>query len=71
MQDVLKNGIILPRKGGFVCCPYCSTKLLKPAPATEAERLPVWCRGCKREILIDIHRGQSYLSRSPGRSPED
>ena len=64
-------GKILPKRGGFVCCPYCGGKLQKISPATEAERLPAWCRKCKREILIDIHRGQSFESRSPGQSAKD
>ena len=62
---------MIPKKGGFFRCPFCGAKLLRSAQATEAEHLPVWCRNCKREILIDIHRGQSYLSRSPGQSTED
>ena len=38
---------------------------------TDAERLPVYCRKCKREMLIDIHRGQSFESRSPDQSDQD
>jgi predicted amidophosphoribosyltransferase len=57
--------MILPIKGAFACCPYCGGKLTRIAPDTEAERLPVWCRKCRRELLIDIQRGQSFLSRSP------
>lgn len=56
---------MIPMRGGFVCCPQCNSKLIRIAPTTEGERLPVWCRKCKREILIDIHRGQSFKSRSP------
>jgi len=56
---------ILPRKGEYACCPYCGGKLLRVTPETEAQRLPCWCRKCKREILIDILRGQSFKSQSP------
>ena len=56
---------ILPKRGGYFCCPYCTGKLIKDTPGTEARALPTWCRKCKREILIDIHRGQSYISQSP------
>ena len=62
---------MLPKKGGFICCPHCGAKLIKPAPDTVAARLPVWCRDCRREILIDILRGRSFESRSPGKSRED
>lgn len=59
---------MLPKRSEFACCPYCGGKLIRIAPATEAERLPVWCRKCRRELLIDIVRGQSYLSQSPEQS---
>ena len=62
------SGTILVKKGGFLQCPYCGNrKLLRVAPTTEARALPVYCRKCSHEILIDIHRGQ--CSRSP--SPDD
>ena len=56
---------LLPSRGGFARCPYCGGKLLTISPDTEAERLPVWCRKCRRELRIDILRGQSFLSQSP------
>lgn len=56
---------MLPKRGGFICCPHDGGKLIKIDASTEAERLPVFCRKCKRELIIDIHRGQSYLSQSP------
>ena len=51
-------------------CPFCGGKLVRIAPGTEAERLPVWCRKCRRELLIDIARGQSFLSQSPVQSQD-
>lgn len=71
MRTQEKCDTMIPIKGGFACCPYCNSKLIRITPTTEGERLPVWCRKCKREILIDIHRGQSFKSRSPGQSTED
>lgn len=60
------RGRMVPSEGGFLHCPYCGNpKLLRIAPGTEAMRLPVWCRKCRRELVIDIRRGQSYLSQSP------
>lgn len=61
-----KRGKLIPNRGGYIGCPYCSNKkLLRVQDSTEAAGLPVYCRKCQREILIDIHRGQSYLSQSP------
>lgn len=71
MQAERKCVTMSAEPGGFFCCPYCDSKLIRTTPTTEAERLPVWCRKCKREILIDIHRGQSARSRSPGQSDND
>ena len=65
MQSQTKRGKLLPTKGGFVCCPYCGGKLQKISQRTEATGLPAWCRKCKREILIDIVRGQSFESPRP------
>jgi predicted RNA-binding Zn-ribbon protein involved in translation (DUF1610 family) len=58
------------KDGSFFRCPGCGRKLLRIAPDTKADRLPVYCRSCRREILIDIHRGQSFESRSPGQSDD-
>ena len=65
MQSQTNRGKLLPTKGGFVCCPYCSGKLQKISQRTTATGLPAYCRKCKREILIDIVRGQSFQSQSP------
>ncbi|MCR5135629.1 MAG: cysteine-rich KTR domain-containing protein [Oscillospiraceae bacterium] len=66
MTTVTRSGIIKPKADGFLPCPYCGRqKLLRIDQDTEATALPVYCRGCRREVKIDIHRGQSRLSRSP------
>lgn len=45
---------------GFVGCPECGYRqLLKIRPDTEARCLQVFCRRCKREILLDIDKGES------------
>lgn len=52
---------------GWVTCPVCkrNRRLLRVDPETVARRLPVYCRDCKREIILDIDRGQSVERRSP------
>lgn len=41
-------------RDGWIECPYCHHKLLRVKPETQAKSLPVYCRVCKREIIIDI-----------------
>ena len=52
---------------GWIACPLCrrNKRLLRIDPETEAKGLPVYCRDCKREIILDIARGQSVERRSP------
>lgn len=66
MLEQDSRGILLPERGGFVGCPYCSNrKLLRREPTTEVSDLPVLCRTCKRELLITIRRGQRPRAQSP------
>ena len=38
-----------------VVCPICHKQtLLFLLPGTEAKSLPVWCKRCNREIVLDI-----------------
>ena len=56
--------IILETKGGYMVCPYCrASRLQRIRPETRAESLQVYCRKCKRELIVDIAEGQCYLSR--------
>lgn len=71
MQTRRECDRMIPMKGGYACCPECNAKLLRISPETEGKRLPVWCRKCKREIMIDIYRGQSFKSPSPEQSDVD
>lgn len=50
---------------GWVSCPICkrNKKLLRVTPQTKAQHLPVYCRDCKSEIILDIE-GQSVERRS-------
>lgn len=57
-------GIILATKGGYLVCPYCrASRLQRIRPETRAESLQIYCRKCKRELIVDIAEGQCYLSR--------
>ena len=54
-------------KDGWVTCPVCkrNRRLLRIEQETVAKALPVFCRDCKSEIILDIDRGQSVERRSP------
>lgn len=39
----------------WLACPYCRKKhMMRVFPDTAATRLCVYCRACKREIIMDI-----------------
>lgn len=36
-------------------CPVCNRQtLLFLRPATEAKELPLWCKTCKKEVVVNI-----------------
>ena len=52
-------------KDVWLICPVCGNKrLFRLEAETEARALPVYCRDCKTEILLDITRGRSVERRS-------
>ena len=67
MKNVQHNGTMVTVKDGWITCPNCrrNKRLLRITDTTEAKRLPVFCRDCKTEIILDIARGQSVERRSP------
>lgn len=66
MQDKASCGK-LTVKDGWVTCPVCkrNRRLIRVEPETVATALPVFCRDCKSEIILNIDRGQSVERRSP------
>lgn len=58
---------MLVAKNGWITCPECGRnhRLLRIEDSTEARGLPVYCRTCRREIILDIERGQSVKRQSP------
>ena len=47
-------------KNGWVSCPYCArnTRLMRVLPETAGRSIQVFCRTCKREIVLDIDKGE-------------
>lgn len=66
MQTKTKHDTLVV-KDGWVTCPVCkrNRRLLRIADDTEATGLPVFCKDCKTEHILDIARGQSVERRSP------
>jgi len=62
-----EHGTLVPVKDGWISCPNCrmNKRLLRISADTEAHGLPVFCRACKTEIILDIERGRSVKRRSP------
>lgn len=52
---------------GWVTCPVCKRnhRLIRISPNTEATELPVYCRTCRSEVILNIERGQSVKRQSP------
>ena len=64
MQNAGKSCTLIVRNG-WIVCPICGNKRLFRLDAeTEARNLPVYCRDCKHEIILDITRGRSVERRS-------
>ena len=57
---------MLTVKDGFLVCPHCrrNRKLMKIRPEAEATGVVAFCRTCKTESVVDIHKGQCFESRS-------
>lgn len=56
-------GTMLAVKDGYLRCPYCgASRLQRIRPETQASQLQVYCRKCKRELIVDIAQGQCFQS---------
>lgn len=55
---------ILSKRDGYLVCPCCkqNTRVLRVREDTAAQNLQLYCRRCKREFMIDIEKGECYLS---------
>ena len=66
MQHTEKCGKLVV-KDGWVTCPICKRnhRLIRVGPETVAQYLPVYCRTCHSETVLNIERGQSVKRQSP------
>ena len=52
---VYKIAASMDGKDRWIPCPVCGRKrLFHLLPGTTGEKIPIWCRYCKREIVIHI-----------------
>lgn len=42
----------------WFACPACGKKLLRLESDTEARNLPVYCKSCHREIIVNISQSE-------------
>lgn len=65
LQKVRKSDKLIV-KDGWITCPVCGRnhRLIRIMPETTANRLPVYCRTCRSEIILDIDKGQSVKRQS-------
>lgn len=65
MQGESKRDKMLTVRNGWVACPICKNfRLMRITSATEGHEIPIYCRRCRNEILIDVHEGMSWESQS-------
>lgn len=63
MSDARCGKLIV--RNGWIICPVCGNKrMFRLDEETEARKLPVYCRDCKTEFILNITRGQSVERRS-------
>nr|DAO54892.1 MAG TPA: cysteine-rich protein [Caudoviricetes sp.] len=62
----VQNSDRLSIKNGWISCPVCGRnhRLLRITDETEACSLPVYCRTCRSEIILNIAKGQSVKRQS-------
>ena len=43
----------------WVCCPHCGKKLFKIDEKSKYDNIYVWCKNCKKELIIKEPKSQS------------
>lgn len=70
MKTTDKGDILLPTRDGYVLCPQCLArgqvkKIYHLRPDTVGRNMPIFCRACKTEYIVDIVRGLCRSCPSP------
>lgn len=66
MQAGVKSAKLIV-KDGWIICPVCNQnrRTIRITEETEAYHLPVYCRKCGTELVVNIDRGLSVERLSP------
>ena len=64
MNSPVKRGKLLPVTEGWLACPVCrrNRRLLRVYPDTSGNKIQVFCRLCKSEIIVNIDKGECFQS---------
>lgn len=46
--------VTIRAKDGWLICPTCRARLLHTRPETVCRNLPVYCRKCSAELIVNI-----------------
>ena len=61
MQTTRESGRLLAVKDGWAACPICGKpRLIRILPETRAKSLPVYCKHCKTESIVNIDPSLSH-----------
>lgn len=52
LTNIVECDILMYEKR-YEICPYCGKKLFRIVPSSEYKNIYVWCKTCKKEILIN------------------
>lgn len=64
MQNTEHCGKIRTRDG-YLLCPICQRqKVLRILPETSGSQIPVWCKNCRKESIVDIPKSLSLSQRA-------
>ena len=53
LQKQTKERIMIDKEG-WLLCPVCKRRVLRLRPDTTAHNLPVYCKRCRRETIVNI-----------------
>lgn len=63
MRNNQNNDKLITVKDGIIVCPICLRKTYQQiTPRLTATALPVYCRYCKKQTIVDIANGQCSRS---------
>lgn len=55
-KELTKSNICskMIKKDRWLICPACDKKLIKLLPTTVVQDFPLYCRYCKKEVIVNI-----------------